>query len=272
MPVFTSLKESKRKTRNRQKYLYGYSSDENAMIYLDASGVLMGTEVPNDIVKAAIDFNQSSNYATDAELGSYNDAPLITNLSMNGSMGNQISFNISFLVKIMEDYATGAIPEGLIVEPTLGGINYGATRYYCQGANEPEQFSWTVSTNLVNSGCISGEDGSKTAKVKVNSFTSSLTQYFTSAYPTENNTYTGETGDTVTVDFCTSALFIPALVGVGTGGSDSKPLVALWDYEVSEKGTEYNQDHSDGWLFITAECEGVPEIPGDWIEFPVVES
>jgi len=277
MPVFTSLKESKRKTRNRQRFLYGYSVDSNAMLYLDGSGSLLDTEVPNDIVKAAIDFNQTDNYADGADLGIYNGAPLITNMSMNGSMGNMITFNFSFLIKIIETYSTTSVPADLIVEPDTHPIDYGTTRYYCQGANEPEQFSWNVSTSVINSGCIVTQDDGKggeetVAKVKTNSFNASFTQYFTSAYPTENNTYTDATNSDaeVTVDYCTSELFLPPYVGDGTGGNDEKPLLGLWDFSVSEKGTEYNADHSDGWLFISAECDGIPEIPTDWVDFPVI--
>jgi hypothetical protein len=267
MPVFTSLKESKRKTRNRQRFLYGYSVDSNAMLYLDGSGSLLDTEVPNDIVKAAIDFNEADNYNATADSGVYNDAPLITNMSMNGSMGNMITFNFSFLVKIIETYSTTSVPADLITEPSAPPIDYGTTRYYCQGANEPEQFSWNVSTSVVNSGCIDGA----AAKVKVNSFNASFTQYFTSAYPTGSNTYTDSDGVTsVEVDYCTSELFLPPYTGVGTGGDDSQALLGLWDFSVSEKGTEYNADHSDGWLFISAECDGIPEIPTDWVDFPVI--
>jgi hypothetical protein len=268
MPVFTSLKESKRKTRNRQRFLYGYSTDSNAMLYLDGSGSLLDTEVPNDIVKAAIDFNQADNYSTTADSGIYNGAPLITNMSMNGSMGNMITFNFSFLVKIIEAYITTSVPSDLIVEPITPPIDYGTTRYFCQGDGEPEQFSWNISTSVVNSGCV--DSGTSTAKVKVNSFNAAFTQYFTSAFPI-GNTYTAEDGVTsVDVDYCTSELFLPPYVGDGTGGDDSKPLLALWDFSVSEKGTEYNTDHSDGWKFIAAECDGIPEIPTDWVDFPVI--
>ena len=252
MPVFTSLRESKRRTRNRQRWLYGYSVDANAMTYLEGSGSLMEGEVPSDLLASGIDFDQADNMATGGTAPSYNSAPLITSMSLNGSMGNTLSFNFSYLMKIMESYSDAN--DDNISEPSTPPLDYGTTRYYCQGAGEPEQFSWSVNTNVVNSGCIvlnEAETGN-VAKVKINSLNANLTQYYEGALPTS--------GEDVT--FNSDALFLPPAC----------TLLAASDFSVSESGTEYTTEHTDGWNFVTAECDGIPEIPTDWIEFPIIAS
>lgn len=276
MPVFSTLKTSKRKTRNRQRYLYGYTTDSNAMSYLEGSGSLETSETPADVLISAIDFSTNSGTSEDADIAtttgaSYNSAPLVTNISMNGSMGNTLNFDFSVLVEILEEYSV--TPTTTVTEPGAGTIyDYGTTRYYCQGDNEPVEFNWNVSTNVTNSGCV--DSVAETCKVKVDSFNASFTQYFEDAFPTGDNTYSDATdsGATVTVDYCTNALFLPPNVGVGTGGDDSNALIGLWDFSVSESGTEYTPDNSTGRKFITAECDGIPEIPTDWLDFPAVAS
>lgn len=283
MPVYTSLRQFKRKTRNRQKWLYGYSVDSNAMSYLEGSGSMMDGEDPNDLLTLGVDFRESDTIPTEGATAAYNAYPIITNMSMNASMGNTINFSYSYLCSIMDSFSYAA--EDKIIEPSEGSgpVNFGTTRYYCQAKGEPEQFTWNVSTSVVNSGCIAptqveGESGNR-AKVRVTSFNASLTQYFEGDLPDTSessestvNTYTAEDGSTARAQFCTGAIFLPALTGVGTGGDDGKPLLAVWDFSVSETGTEYTTDNTAGRNFVTAECDGIPEIPTYWIEYPVIES
>ena len=247
MPVYTSLRQYKKKTRNRQKWLYGYSVDSNAMCYLEGSGAFLDGELPVDLLKLGVDFNQSDTISLLGDTATYNAYPIITSMSANASMGNTINFSYSIFGKILESFAYGF--EDKITEPSEPPIDFGTTRYYCPGDGEPEQFTWNVSTSVVNSGCVSGEAGSKVGAVRVSSLNASLTQF-----------YEGSSGD-ATIN--SSALFLPPPCGT---------LLQAADFTVSETGTEYTTDNTSGRDFVSAECDGIPEIPTYWIEYPVIES
>jgi len=251
MPVYTSLRQFKRKTRNRQKWLYGYSVDSNAMCYLEGSGALMDGEVPDDLLTLGVDFNQSDTIPTEGATATYNAYPIVTNMSMNSSMGNTINFSYTFLANILESFSYAY--EDKITEPLSPPIDFGTTRYYCHGDGEPEQFTWSVSTSVVNSGCVSGEASSKVGEVRVTSLNASLTQFYEGDLPLN--------GDDPT--FNTSALFLPPPCGA---------LLQATDFSVSESGTEYTTDNTTGRNFVSAECDGIPEIPTYWIEYPVIDS
>lgn len=270
MPVFSDLRTTKRKARNRQRYIYGYTTEATAANHLEGSGVMETGDVNTDLTVSEIDFDGSPKTTSSA---SYTGAPLLTNLSLNGAMGSTLNFDFSVLIEVLEDFDNGT-PTTTIIEPAdmaTYETDYGTTRYYCQGDNEPVEFNWNVSLSYTNSGCIY-EDVSKTAKVRIDSLNATITQYFEDAFPTGDNTYIDATdsGATVTVDYCTNSLFLPPEVGVGTGGDDSNPLLGLWDFDVSEKGTEYTPDNATGRKFITLNCDGIPEYPGDWLDFPVI--